>query len=335
MRYEMKELEEIGVSIVCLAYNAEKYIAQCLEGFLKQNCNFKYEIFVHDDASTDNTASIIQKYEKKYPESIHAIYQKENQYSKGVRIDYKYIYPYVKGKYIALCEGDDFWRDENKLQKQYDALEIHPECHMCIHRVQAVYEDGIKKDMQYPNFRLNTGVIESKDFIDYNCTNDYVFQTSSYFMLKEDEFEFQNENPIFKQVSATGDLARMFYFATRGDIFYIDDIMSSYRHGSTSSDARKEMDGKTEEKLQIHFNKQIKMMEEFDKYTSGKYHQLCERKINGYLFDKAVRNKEYKEMLKCQYKFFLKKYSVKVRIKLVGYAYFPKIVKIYDKLKQR
>lgn len=330
----MKASSEIMVSVVCLAYNAERYIAQCLDGFIMQKCNFKYEVVVHDDASTDGTAQIIKEYEKTYPDLIHAIFQKENQYSKSVRILTKYVYPNVKGKYIAICEGDDFWTDPFKLQKQYDALEDNPRCRMSIHRVKGVKEDGSNAYISYPNFTLKTGVVLSKDFVDYNCTNEYVFQTSSYFVLTEEEFKYQKENPTFKKVSATGDLARMFYFATKGDIYYIDDIMSCYRHGSTSSDARKEMSGKSEDKLRIHFNKQIEMMREYDKYTEGIYHKFCERKINGYLFDQAFRNFEYKEMIKRKYRVFFKKFPIKARIKICAYAYMPTLLKKYDEARE-
>lgn len=126
----------------------------------------------------------------------------------------------------------------------------------------------------------------------------------------------------------------MFYFATKGDIYYIDDIMSCYRHGSTSSDARKEMSGKSEDKLRIHFNKQIEMMREYDKYTEGIYHKFCERKINGYLFDQAFRNFEYKEMIKRKYRVFFKKFPIKARIKICAYAYMPTLLKKYDEARE-
>lgn len=325
---------EIMVSVVCLAYNAEKYISQCIDGFVMQKCNFKFEIFIHDDASTDGTAQIIKEYAEKYPELIHAILQKENQYSQKVGILKKFIYPNVKGKYIAFCEGDDFWTDPLKLQKQVDAMRQHPECLMSVHKVKGIYEDGEPFGIMYPNFELVTGVISSKKFIDYNCTNEYVFQTSSYFVNAKKEIEYQNNKPNFARVSATGDLARMFYFATLGDILYINDEMSCYRHGSTSSQARKEMSGTTEQKIQEHFNKQINMMHEYDKYTNGVYYRFCERKINGYLFDKAVRNNEYKEIVKPKYSFFRKKFSYKYKLKLYLLVYFPLVVKLYEKLKK-
>lgn len=121
-----KEAPTPLVSIICLAYNQAQYIRNTLKGFVIQKTNFPIEILIHDDASTDETADIICEYENKYPTIIKPIYQKENQYSKKVAIGVTYIYPKVKGKYIALCEGDDYWIDPLKLQKQVDFLEQHP-----------------------------------------------------------------------------------------------------------------------------------------------------------------------------------------------------------------
>ncbi len=120
------------VSISCITYNHEKYIKQCLDGFLMQKTNFDFEILIHDDASTDKTADIIREYEKKYPDKFRCIYQTENQYSKGVRgIMARFNFPRAQGKYIALCEGDDYWTDPYKLQKQVDFLENNKEYVLC------------------------------------------------------------------------------------------------------------------------------------------------------------------------------------------------------------
>src|SRR5690606_25359461 len=103
------------------------FIRQCLDGIFMQKCNFEYEILIHDDASTDDTQKIIKEYQQKYPEIIKPILQTENQYSKGVRgIMARFNFPRAKGKYIALCEGDDYWTDPLKLQKQIDFLENNP-----------------------------------------------------------------------------------------------------------------------------------------------------------------------------------------------------------------
>ena len=120
------------VSISCTTYNHAHYIQKCLDGFIMQKTNFAIEVLIHDDASTDGTQDIIREYETKYPEIIKPIYQKENQYSKGISIGIKYI---------AMCEGDDYWTDPYKLQKQVDFLESHPDYVMCSHRFNQYIQD--------------------------------------------------------------------------------------------------------------------------------------------------------------------------------------------------
>lgn len=124
------------VSIKNLVYNHEKYIAQALDGFLMQKTDFPFEVIVHDDASTDNSAQIIRKYEKKFPSIIKPIYETENQYSKHDGSLGRIVNSKLSGKYIALCEGDDYWIDENKLQMQVDFLENNPEYTMCFHSAE-------------------------------------------------------------------------------------------------------------------------------------------------------------------------------------------------------
>ena len=126
------------VSVYCLAYNHEKYIRETLEGFMRQKTDFSYEVIVHDDASTDGTANIIREYAEKYPEIIKPIIQTENQYSKGLLIFHSFIYPHIRGKYLAVCEGDDYWCDEYKLQKQVDWMEAHPDYSLCAHNSKII-----------------------------------------------------------------------------------------------------------------------------------------------------------------------------------------------------
>jgi len=126
------------VSICCLTYNHEPYITHCLEGFLMQKTNFPIEILIHDDASKDGTAEIIKEYENHYPDLIKPIFQKENQYSQGRAISSVYQFPRANGKYIAICEGDDYWIDPYKLQKQVDFLEGNPDYGMIHTAVQVV-----------------------------------------------------------------------------------------------------------------------------------------------------------------------------------------------------
>lgn len=131
------------VSICCITYNHEKYISEAIESFLMQETDFSFEILVHDDASTDNTASIVREYAEKYPDIIKPIFQKENQFSKGVEIDYKFNFSRAKGKYIALCEGDDYWTDPKKLQIQVAFLEENLDYVITYTAVEAFDENGI------------------------------------------------------------------------------------------------------------------------------------------------------------------------------------------------
>ena len=111
------------VSISCITYNHVEYIKNALDGFLMQKTTFSFEILIHDDASTDGTTEIVKDYEARYPDVIKPVYESENQWCKGRRGSAIFNFPRAKGKYIALCEGDDYWIDPFKLQKQVDFLE--------------------------------------------------------------------------------------------------------------------------------------------------------------------------------------------------------------------
>lgn len=115
------------VSIECCVYNHAPYLRQCLDGFVMQKTDFTFEAIVHDDASTDESALIIMEYAERYPNIIKPIIETENQYSKGNGILRRYLDTLLKGKYIAWCEGDDYWIDPLKLQKQVDFMEKNPD----------------------------------------------------------------------------------------------------------------------------------------------------------------------------------------------------------------
>lgn len=126
------------VSICCATYNHCKFIEDTLKGFLIQKTHFPFEILIHDDASIDGTANIIRSYAVQYKTLIKPILQSENQYCRGKKPNPKYNFPRARGKYIALCEGDDFWPSSNKLQKQYDFMETHAEIICCYHNADII-----------------------------------------------------------------------------------------------------------------------------------------------------------------------------------------------------
>ena len=143
---EKKTGTPIMVSICCLVYNHEPFLRECFEGFVMQKTTFPIEILVHDDASTDHSADIIREYTAKYPDLFKPIYQTENQYSKRVPISAKYQFPRAQGKYIAMCEGDDYWTDPLKLQKQVDFLETNPDFSLCFHSRDVKKNDVVERD---------------------------------------------------------------------------------------------------------------------------------------------------------------------------------------------
>lgn len=116
------------VSVAVITYNHDKYIAQCLDSLLNQRTSFSYEIVVADDCSKDNTREILEEYQKRYPEKIKLLLQDIN---KGLIGNYSSMLHQCTGEYIAQISGDDFWFDIHKLQKQVEALELHPECDLC------------------------------------------------------------------------------------------------------------------------------------------------------------------------------------------------------------
>lgn len=150
------------VSICCITYNHEGYIRDAIEGFLMQETDFAFEVLIHDDASTDGTADIIREYEEKYPEIIKPIYQTENQYSQGLDPS-KNNYVRAKGEYIALCEGDDYWIDRKKLQKQVDALKKNPACNVCFHEAYHKYQK--KRVFKTKRHRGNSRVLAPEQII--------------------------------------------------------------------------------------------------------------------------------------------------------------------------
>lgn len=314
---------DIMVSVSCTAYNHGKYIRQCLEGLVNQITTFKYEVLVHDDASTDNTVDIIREFEEKYPNIIKPIYQKENQYSKHIGILKTYQYSRVKGKYVAYCEGDDFWTDPYKLQKQFDIMEKNPNCSICVHRVKDVLENGEDSGKCHPNFPMEEGVINLKKYMDIASNySAYPFQTTSYFMRMDEKNELAFNPPPFVGKFGVGDVPTMLFALTKGDMYYIDEIMTCYRlqaKGSWSSNIA----NNEKEKL-AYLEKLVYGYSIFDDCTNYEYHNEIEKICEEKKFRIAFLSKDYKCLLKKEFKKFL---TTKERLYFVGMACFPRFTK--------
>ena len=275
---------EITVSIYCLAYNHEKYIRKTLDGFLNQEANFEYEIIVHDDASTDGTAAIIQEYAKKHA-NIIAIYQTENQYSKKVNIIKNFIEPHVRGKYVAMCEGDDFWTDPHKLQKQVTALEAHKKSLFCVHKVTEIFENGEETGRIYPSGDWETKEYSSNDFLRLYKEGNFP-HLSSYMMDAKKWKDYIKNPPEFATLSGVGDIPYILYFAQLGCCFYINESMSCYRKGVPTGWCGTVQTNKT---LAVQYSKgMLEVYLSYDIYTGYKYHDICSCFSTNTLFFVAV-----------------------------------------------
>ena len=166
------------VTIQCLTYNHEKYIRKCLDGFVMQKTNFRFEAIVHDDASTDGTANIVREYADKYPDIIKPIFETENQYSKSDGSLNRIMYEHTLGKYVALCEGDDYWTDPYKLQKQVDYLEQHDDVVCSCHRYQILYDQTNEIELATNIYFDNHPAETSFEFDLSYPYSKYIFQKS-------------------------------------------------------------------------------------------------------------------------------------------------------------
>lgn len=244
-----KKTEDIIVSIITLTYNHESYIRECLDGILMQQTSFKFELLIHDDASTDNTANIIREYEAKYPDIIKPIYQTENQYSKKVPIGCTYLYPRAQGKYIALCEGDDYWTDPLKLQKQVDFLEANDEYGCVYTAYETINAEGdiisfepskkhmgrsfsgdIFYELLVDNFPQTLTVLFRRELLNNNFTPPYNFDYTLFLSLAIQKkfhylpFPTGNYRISPKGLVQSGELWRAFDFTEIKLYFYLQYI---------------------------------------------------------------------------------------------------------------
>src|SRR5690554_346013 len=205
------------VSISCITYNHAPYIRQCLDGFLMQKTSFKIEVLIHDDASTDGTEEIIREYESQYPDIIKPLYEKENQWVKGRRGSKVFNFPRAKGKYMALCEGDDYWTDPLKLQKQVDFLEVNPGYAFCFHSAEVVTE----LDNIYQNFNVT---LETRKYTGEEILRRWTVPTASVVYRNYDYRSIPTDHRFL-----FGDIILFLWLAEKGKIYCINESMSVYR----------------------------------------------------------------------------------------------------------
>lgn len=296
------EDNQIMVSICCITYNHEKYIRQALDGFLMQKTNFKYEIIIHDDASNDRTADIIREYEKKYPEIIKPIYQVENQLKKGIKGSL-IAYNHAKGKYIALCEGDDYWCDENKLQMQVDYLENNKDCTFCFHNAK-IYD---MKTNKFYKWNLENKMFKKKNRI-YNAgeLDLYGFIPTASFIFKT---EYIKQLPEWTKTAVVGDRTIKLIMSSYGYAYQINKVMSVYRIGTGNSATDKTLkESKNLEKAFRYYDRVENIIDNFNEFTSYKYNSLLQISKDEVEKNRLIVSEDYKKIIyNKKYRIFLDK----------------------------
>ena len=315
------------VSIICTAYNHEKYIRQTLESFLNQKTNFRFEILVHDDASTDGTAEIIREMAETYPDVIFPTLQTENQYSKNPLIT-ELLVPKASGKYIAICEGDDYWVDSDKLQLQVDWLEEHQDYSACVHNTTVLNcETG------------NTVLYNQNDHVDRDFLLDdvlygvgHAYHTSAIVA----RHEYYSNLPDFFYISArhrVGDHPRAIWCAINGKIRYMSKAMSVYRQFSAPSSWSVRV--READYIENRLTGAIEMFKAVKKYVSDEEKKKVDNCILKYEWELLQAKGEYAQMKEPPYDALFKAASVKQRLWINFKLHCPRLFCLVMKLRGR
>jgi glycosyltransferase involved in cell wall biosynthesis len=311
-------MSDIMVSICCLTYNQEEYIKDALEGFVNQKTTFPFEILIHDDASTDGTADIIRQYEARYPELIKPIYQTENQYSKNVAISFTIQYPRAKGKYIAMCEGDDYWTDPLKLQKQVDYMESHPDCGLCFTNGQCI-KNGIPAGRVVPWVQWNRKAYKPGD-ADYDMGEmvllDYI-PTASLLFRREDILNI----PAFSPNAFKGDTCIRLYLTSLGYAHCIDEDTCVYRF-RVSGSLTTQWNANAKKSLAF-MDKLICLLDDMNRLTDFRYNSEIEELKLRTVFKQNMTKQDYRAARKKEFHELHRRDGGKVYAKYLLNVYCP------------
>lgn len=318
-------MENIMVSVLCLAYNHEKYIYQALHSMVSQKTNFRFEILVHDDASTDKTTEIIREFEKKYPDIVKPIYQKENQYSKSVSIFEEFLIPKAKGKYFALCECDDFWTSEEKLQKQVDYMENHPECSLCIHNAIHVDVDnnliGRVQTTKGENRKFSCEEVILGD--GHFCATNSILAPLKY--IKEGP-EYFKKLPL--------DYIWQIRLASEGEVYCFKEEMSAYRVGVANSWTEKMTSKCAKKELATFYRKINETLAEFDELTKYKYHEAVFKSQTLREFQILYMERKFNELKKEPYINCVSEIQFTTKMRIIYWLgmHCPKVLDFLEKI---
>lgn len=285
------ENKEVLVSIKCAVYNHEPYLRQCLEGFVMQKTNFRFEAIVHDDASTDGSAAIIREYAEKYPDIIKPIYETENQYSKHDGSLSRIVNAALRGKYVAMCEGDDYWIDPMKLQKQIDFLEAHPDYILCGTNGLVLWDGGVNAP-EYFNRNFTNRELHPEDVI-----GKWPFPTASL-VFRHDLLELING---FKCLTYNGDIRIILVALANGKIWSLADVTVVYRKNANPDSSTNRVAAKKDHSA-FHLEQMLKLYTVYNDYTGNKYSDFVLPLISQY--EKLLKVIKFRRKI-CYVAFFL------------------------------
>lgn len=213
-------VENPKVSVCIITYNHVNYIATCLDSILAQKTNFDFEILLGEDHSTDGTPKLVKQYADAYPNLIKAFVRPKNV---GAKTNFLHCFLQARGEYLIYIEGDDYWTDDLKLQKQVDFLEKHPEASACFHNAEIVFEDGSGKPNQWVNGPNQPKWTNTADFFQEKET--WFMATASVLMRRK----WVSQLPNWFVDCKSGDIPMYVILAEKGSIGYLPDVMSVYR----------------------------------------------------------------------------------------------------------
>lgn len=276
--------DDILLTILCVTYNHYNYIRDALDSVFHQQVNFKYEMVVHDDASTDGTTDILREYEEKYHDKIKVLYEAENQYQKVANFDIflqETMLPFVRGKYVLMFEGDDYLIDDTKLQRQVDYLEENPDCMMVAHNAAILNMTNVKVD-------ILTKYYSDKNLSPEEVINHpYGYMATASMVMRKECYE---SNGLFSE-AGVGDYPRQLSCLARGKIHYIDRVMSVYRFGHSGS--WQELQDKNFFLRFCGYLKMIRFLDKYNIYTNFVYNRYVRKEIQRYANRMiAITNKE-------------------------------------------
>lgn len=284
---------DILVSVDICVYNHEKYLAQAIESVLMQEGDFSLELLIHDDASTDRSPEIIRSYAEKYPEIVKPILQSENQYSQRISILSEFQAPRYSGKYVAYCEGDDYWTDPRKLQKQVAFLESHPDFVAVGHNVKFVDENG--DNYTGPTPKRWTRMPDYEFTLKDTDAHQMFGQTASrvYRNLWKERPELIG---YYRQMEHThGDTRLSLIFSCLGRIWYLSDVMSAYRKSTTNGSWSARVQKKNQARRKIEsLEESIRVAAKLGKTITMKseYEKTLYLAVRAYLRDRTEENRE-------------------------------------------